>query len=83
MRITWKHIEDDIRYLNKLSKKQYVLEGAYGKVRLCVCVNGVDTRNGISDITPLLTKGELNIVLRSIINFIRAEASMAYKDKTE
>jgi hypothetical protein len=76
-----KQLERYVKYINNFSKKNYILEGAYGKVRIYVCTNGKDTREGVSSITPFLSKGELNVVINSILNFIMAENNTYCKDK--
>jgi len=81
MRTTKKQLERYVKYLNNFANKKYILEGAYGKVRISVCTNGKDTREGVSSITPFLSKKELNVIINSILNFIMAEKNTYCKDK--
>lgn len=73
MRTTKKQLERYINYINNFSSKKYILEGAYGKVCISMCINGKDTRDGVVHITPFLTKGQLNVVIDSIFNYIMSE----------
>jgi hypothetical protein len=80
MRITQKVLDRGLEDLNRVSKKKYIINGAYGKVQLCISLNGQDTRDGITEITPLLTKRELYDVIYGIIRYIEAEQNNYYKD---
>jgi hypothetical protein len=80
-RITRSRLDKELEYLNMVSKKMYIIEEAYGKVRLAVCLNGKDTRNGISDITPLMTKSELFYTLKTIWRYIVTESNTEIKSK--
>jgi len=81
MKTTMKQLERYVKYLNNFSKKSYILEGAYGKVRLSVCCNGKDARDGIIHVTPFLSKGELSLVINNILNYIMVERNILIKDK--
>jgi len=74
MRITTKHLEEDVQILNKISHGKYFIDGAYGKVRLCNYVNNKDTRDGILSVTGYVSKSTLHEIIHGILEYIKIEA---------
>lgn len=73
MRTTQKMLENNVRCLNSYSKGKYALQYEYGKVKLMRLINGVDTRNGISNVSQLCTKNELHVIISTMLKYVAIE----------
>ncbi|MHB1908283.1 MAG: hypothetical protein ACYCQJ_05345 [Nitrososphaerales archaeon] len=81
-RITKEMLERVVELLSNLSNKRYLLTSAYSRFRLEVSCNGVDTCDGISDISVPWTKPELYYLIQAIIQYTYAEHNDSYPNKT-
>jgi len=68
MRHTQKNNKKMVEFLNRFTKRTYVIRSAYGKHGLSVKYG-----EGISDITPLLSTKELYYVMLGITNLLEQE----------
>jgi len=69
-RITYKHLNNVLEWLNEMSMKKYEIEGCYGLVRL---VSRTE-KHGVINISTLMSKRELYETISAIINYVRNEA---------
>jgi hypothetical protein len=84
-RIGIAEVKMKVELLNAISRKKYMIEtisdGFRRYYRLCVCLNGVDSRDGLSDVSVWMTSREIYYTISTIIAYCRAEKEEAYKDK--
>jgi len=70
-RITRKHLDNALERLNEVSKRRWMIYGAYGKVQLCYYVEKDSSM--LCDATGLHTKRELFEIIHAILKYCKAE----------
>lgn len=80
-RITQQMLKGSVERLNHLSNKRYVLISGYSQWRLCVSSNGVDTCDGIAEISCIGTTPEIYYIIQAIIQYHYTETNNGYENK--
>jgi hypothetical protein len=76
----WERLTFLLERLNAFSVNRYSFVSAYGRVQLVYFVNGRDTREGIVEVSPLLSSPEMEAVLGTLTRYLNAERDRLLKD---